>query len=55
MLTSPSPNDNPLRAARFAVINGVPIPARTAAQLEARGINVGELEYRIRQNMQFVR
>lgn len=39
------------RIARAAVLNGVDIPARTAAVLEARGVNVGELERRLRQNL----
>jgi hypothetical protein len=46
---------DPQRIARAAVINGVPIPADVQAQLEARGINVGDLEQRIRQNMEFTR
>lgn len=44
-----------LRAARVAVREGKPVPAIVAAQLEAIGIDVGELERRIRQNMEFER
>jgi hypothetical protein len=43
---------DPARIARAAVWNGVAIPAVAAAQLEARGINVGELEQRIRDTME---
>ncbi len=43
------------RIARAAVLNGVAIPATTAAVLEARGINVGELEQRLRHNAEFTR
>lgn len=39
--------------ARFAILNGVPIPAATVARLEARGVNVGELEQRIRQSIEW--
>jgi hypothetical protein len=46
---------NPMRIARAAVLNGLPISPRVAAMLEAQGINVGELEQRIRQNMEFTR
>jgi hypothetical protein len=46
---------DPARIARAAVWNGLPIPAEAAAQLEARGINVGELEQRIRDTMEFRR
>jgi hypothetical protein len=48
MLTSHSPD--PLRTARRYVLNGHAIPATVAAQLEARGIDVGELEQRLRNN-----
>ena len=43
------------RIARAAVLNGVSIPETTKAVLEARGIDVGELEQRIRQNMELTR
>jgi hypothetical protein len=43
------------RIVRAAILNGVPIPPRAAAQLEARGINVGDLENRIIQNMEFTK
>jgi hypothetical protein len=46
---------DPLRIVRHAILNGVPIPAVQAAQLEARGINVGDLENRLRQNLEFAR
>lgn len=44
---------DPLRIARAAVLNGLPIPPATAAQLEARGVNVGDLERRLRQNLEY--
>ena len=43
------------RIARAAVLNGVTIPPITTAVLEARGINVGELEQRLRDNLAFIR
>lgn len=43
------------RIARTAVLNGSPIPPQTAAVLEARGVNVSELEYRLRHGREFVR
>ncbi len=43
------------RIARAAILNGEPIPPTSAAILEARGINVGELEQRLRQNLEFKR
>lgn len=43
------------RIARAAILNGVSVPAHTAAVLEARGVNLGELEARILQNMEFPR
>jgi hypothetical protein len=51
----PWADKDPHRIARAAILNGVPIPAVTVAQLQARGVNVGELEARLRQNMEFVR
>jgi hypothetical protein len=39
----------PERIFRAAILNGVTPPATVVAQLEARGINVGDLENRIRQ------
>ena len=53
MQTSPSLDH--ARIARAAVLNAVPIPPQTAAVLEARGINVGELEARLLQNLGFRR
>lgn len=57
MRHSPSPDQtiNPQRVARAAIFNGIPIPATVAAQLEARGINVGELEQRLLASMEFGR
>lgn len=37
------------RILRAAVLNGVPVPERARAVLEARGVNTAELEKRIRQ------
>jgi hypothetical protein len=48
-------NDGDLRIARAAILNGVSIPERTKAVLEARGVDVGELEARLIQNMGFYR
>lgn len=53
MQTSPSLDHN--RIARASVLNGVSIPAQTVAVLEARGIDVGKLETRLRQNLGFRR
>jgi hypothetical protein len=57
MQTSPSHSSlrDPQRIARHAILNGIPIPPRTAAQLEALGIDVGALERRIIMSMEFVR
>jgi hypothetical protein len=41
------------RIARAAVLNGMPIPAQTYAVLSARGVDVGELETRIRSSLEF--
>ncbi len=46
-----SPSLDHHRIARAAILNGVSIPSQTVAVLEARGIDVGELETRIRQNL----
>lgn len=54
---------DPRRLFRAAILNSTPVPPIVITQLEARGINVGELEQRIRQmaqpasaqNMEFVR
>lgn len=51
MQHTPSHND-PFRAALHAIINNQPIPVVVAAQLEARGIDVGALEIRIKQSSQ---
>jgi hypothetical protein len=42
-------NDTDMRLVRAAILNGTPLPARAVARLEARGVNVGELEARIKQ------
>jgi hypothetical protein len=41
------------RIARAAVLNGMSIPAQTHAVLSARGVDVGELETRIRNSLEF--
>lgn len=46
---------NHQRIARAAVLNGVAIPAITTAVLAARGVDVGELEQRLRHSMEFKR
>lgn len=48
-----SPSHNPQAIARQHVLNGQPIPAYVAAQLEAINIDVGALEYRLRQSQEF--
>lgn len=61
MQTSPSLRStaslksDPSRVFRAAILNGVTPPATVVAQLEARGINVGELEQRLRQSVEFTR
>lgn len=52
MQTLLSRETDPLRIARAAILNGVAVPAQAAAQLEARGVDVGALEYRLRHNME---
>lgn len=39
------------KVASAAVLNGVAIPAKTHAVLTARGVDVGELERRLRESM----
>jgi hypothetical protein len=46
-------HDSPWRIVRAAILNGVAIPATAIAQLEARGVDVGELENRIRQQFEW--
>jgi len=46
-------HSTPSRLARAAILNGLPVPPAVAAQLEAIGINVGDLEARIKQSMEF--
>ncbi|UGA46843.1 hypothetical protein HU230_0012670 [Bradyrhizobium quebecense] len=41
------------RIARASILNAVPIPEQTKAVLEARGVDLGELEQRLRHNMGF--
>lgn len=53
MQTSPLPN-SPERLARAAILNGQPVPPTVTAQLEARGVNVGELERRLRESIAHV-
>jgi hypothetical protein len=40
---------------RACVLNAVPIPAQTLAVLEARGVDVGDLEQRLRESVGFKR
>lgn len=42
---------DPFRLVRAAVLNGVEPPATAVAALEARGVDVGELTNRLRQQM----
>lgn len=55
MPTLPSPRGEPpldhFRIARSAILNGVTIPAVTSAVLQSRGVDVGELEQRVRDNL----
>lgn len=52
----PSPElNNPLRLARSAILNGVPVPQTVQAQLEAQGIDVGALQTRLMESMEFKR
>ena len=46
---------NPMRVARAAILNGGPVPPTIAAQLQAIGVNVGELEQRLKQSMELRR
>jgi hypothetical protein len=48
-------NVNHDRIARLAILNGINIPPQTAAVLEARGVNLGDLTTRIRGSMEFKR
>lgn len=49
-----SMSNDPQRIARQYVLTGRQIPIAVQVQLEARGIDVGELEHRLRQNAEFV-
>jgi hypothetical protein len=42
---------DPMRIVRAAVLNGVEPPPKYVAILEARGVNVGELTNRLRQQI----
>lgn len=55
MQSSHSLKTNPQRVFRLAVLNSVRPPQLVVDQLEAQGINVSELEARIRHNMEFIR
>lgn len=50
---SRDPQDNALRAARTAVLNGEPIPTVIQERLYARGIDVSALEQRLIQTQEF--
>lgn len=43
---------SPQRIFRAAVLNGTPVPEKVRAVLEAMGINTGELETRLRQQLE---
>lgn len=47
-----STRSSPQRIFRAAILNGVPVPEDTRAQLEAAGINTGDLETRLRQQVE---
>ena len=49
MLVTHSPNADPQRLFRAAILNGVPVPETVRATLEARGIDTSELERRLLQ------
>jgi hypothetical protein len=53
-MTIPLPNQygNDERLVRAAIINGLPLPSQSVARLEARGIDVWEMENRIRQQFE---
>ena len=44
---------SPYRIFRAAILNGITPPAETVAQLEAIGIDIAELENRLRQQVEF--
>lgn len=46
-------HSDPMRVFRAAVLNGVTVPMVTRETLEARGINTGELETRLRQQVEW--
>lgn len=46
-------HSSPQRVFRAAVLNGVPVPEVVRALLESQGINTGELENRLRQQVEF--
>lgn len=55
MQSSHSPNVSHERIARAAVLNGVSIPPQTVAVLQARGVDVGELETRLLASIGFLK
>lgn len=50
-----SPSLDHARIARAAILNGMGIPPVTAAILQSRGVDVGELEQRVLASMEFKR
>lgn len=55
LLSGAQPHLDHQRIARSAILNGVPIPAITVAVLESCGVNVGELEQRLRESVELKR
>lgn len=52
MQTSHLLKGDPQRLFRAAILNGVTPPPIVTAQLEARGVNVAELELRLRSSLE---
>jgi hypothetical protein len=48
-----SKHSSPERIFRAAILNGVEPPATVRAVLEANGVNTGELEARLRQQVEY--
>jgi hypothetical protein len=46
---------NPMRIFRAAILNGVTPPATAVASLEAQGVDIAELENRLRQSIDWRR
>jgi hypothetical protein len=42
---------NPMRIFRAAILNSVPVPEAARAQLQAQGVDTGELEARLLQQI----